>query len=463
MAIFKKQSTAVINVLMAIGVSLIINFSYLLAIRQQDYGSLTDDPYQTPFSGTLHVSKDGYGYIIREKSARADAVADTLAPGNSAVIDSPTTDSLAVDSVYVSWRNITRLRLSDGDHMTVIPRPSRQEGGNPMLAMVQEVNGRTFDYRAVYNTTSDNLLFGLQFGYFFLLALVFLFTMTTGARKDTSWIFFLKRGGVVVALAVALFFLMPVMRLRTEEILPVFMNTRSNGMLSIDPVAILKCSFVMVLTLLYGRTYQLINHRESVVLENERLKNENLAARYNTLVNQINPHFLFNSLNSLSALVREGKNDDAVRYIDRLADTFRYAIRVEPRMTTTLGEELEFVAAYKYLLEVRYDKKLYIDIDIPEKCLGWVLPTFSIQPLIENAVKHNTITRARPLRISIRTEGDRLVVENPVNPKIEPENGTGIGLANLANRWMLLTGKEIEVTNDGKIFSVALPFLTMDN
>jgi LytS/YehU family sensor histidine kinase len=120
---------------------------------------------------------------------------------------------------------------------------------------------------------------------------------------------------------------------------------------------------------------------------------------------------------------------------------------------------LEFLAAYKYLLEVRYAEKLFIDIDIDSEKLKWVLPTFSIQPLIENAVKHNVITRARPLRISIFTEGDRLVVSNPVNPKIDPERGTGIGLANLSNRWQLLTGRSIEVKNDGKTFSVRLPFI----
>ncbi len=194
------------------------------------------------------------------------------------------------------------------------------------------------------------------------------------------------------------------------------------------------------------------------MLENEQLKSENLRARYNTLINQINPHFLFNSLNSLSSLVREGKNDDAVRYIDRLSDTFRYTIRNEPHTTTTLAEELEFAAAYKYLLEVRYDEKLFIDIDIDPGKLEWTLPTFSIQPLIENAVKHNTITRAKPLRISIRTEGDFLVISNPLNPKLEPEKSTGIGLENLSKRWHLLTGRNIEITDDGKTFSVKLPF-----
>ncbi len=431
MTFYKKHNIIIINVLLALVVSLVINFSYLLAIRQQDYNYLREEADDAPHTGVLQVTKDGFGYIVCRDNT---------------------------DSIYVSWRNISRLQLSQGDTLTVLSRPSRHEGGNPMLALVRQVNGREFDYGAVYNRPSDTTLFGLQFGYYFLVALALLFIVTVGALRDTSWLFFFKRCAVALVVAAGFYFLMPVMKFRTEEIVPMFLNTRA-GVMFLDPVAILKSVFVLVLVLLYGRTYQLIYQREDIMLENERLKNENLVARYSALLNQINPHFLFNSLNSLSALVREGNTDDALTYIDRLSDTFRYAIQNEPHATTTLHTELEFVEGYKYLLEVRYAEKLFIDIEVDEAKLSWMLPTFSIQPLIENAVKHNTISRARPLHISIRTEGDRLVVSNPINPKLEPENGTGIGLANLSNRWQLLTGRDIEVLSDGATFSVALPFI----
>lgn len=441
----RVYNTIVINTLLAVVASLVINFSYLLAIRQQDYMYQIEEAEQTLYTGTLHISKDGYGYIICREHITPEL--DTLAHVG-----------LSGDSIYVAMRNISMLELREGSRMSVLARPSRLAGGNKVLAVVKEVDGVPFDYRAVYNRPRDNLLFGLQFGYYFVAALVLLFIMTAGALRDASWKFFLKRGVVALLTATVLFFLLPVMRFRTDQIVFNFMNTRGGEFL-IDPVAMLKSSFVLVFALLYGRTYQLIYQKEGIMLENEQLKNENLMARYNTLINQVNPHFLFNSLNSLSALVREGRSEDAVSYIDRLSDTFRYTIRNEPHTTTTLAEELEFVDAYKYLLEVRYAGKLFIDIDVDPARLGWRLPTFSIQPLVENAVKHNVMTRARPLRISIRTEGDRLVVSNPVNPKIEPEKGTGIGLANLSNRWLLLTGQNIEVTGDGKIFSVGLPFI----
>ncbi|MDR0907293.1 MAG: histidine kinase [Rikenellaceae bacterium] len=434
MTMAKKYNVYVINALLAVVVSLVVNFSYILAIRQQEYRDQNDPNEETLHSGTLHISKDGYAYIVGEAETPKD-------------------------SIYVTWWQINRLGLTDGSRMTVMARESRVEGGNKVLAFVKEIDGQTFDYAAAYNRPSDNLLFGLQFAYYLLLTFVLLSIMTLGGARNTSIRFYLKRAGVAVVAAVALYFLMPVIKFRSDDIVLNFLNTRGGGLV-VDSVAILKCSFVLLFALLYARTYQLIYQKEDIMLENELLKNENLKARYNTLINQINPHFLFNSLSSLSALVREGKNGDAVSYIDRLSDTFRYTIQNEPHTTTTLREELEFAAAYKYLLEVRYDEKLFVDIDVEQDKMEWLLPTFSIQPLIENAVKHNAITRARPLRISIRTEGDYLVVSNAINPKLAPEEGTGIGLGNLANRWQLLTGKAIEITNDGTTFTVRLPFIT---
>jgi sensor histidine kinase YesM len=438
----RKYNVYVINVLLALVISLVVNFSYILAIRQQEYRDQYDPEDETIHSGTLSISKDGYGYIVCEEHSTAEADRGT-----------------ALDSVYVTLWQINRLGLQNGSRMTVMARSPRVEGGNKVLAFVNEVDGRTFDYAAAYNRPSDNILFGLQLVYYFFLAFILLSIMTLGGAKNTSIGFYLKRAGFAVVVAVALYFLMPVIKFRTDDIVLNFMNTQEGGLI-IDPIAILKCSFVLLFALLYARTYQLIYQKEDIMLENELLKNENLKARYNTLINQINPHFLFNSLNSLSSLVREGKNDDAVRYIDRLSDTFRYTIQNEPHTTTTLHDELEFVNAYKYLLEVRYDEKLFVDIEVEQQKMEWLLPTFSIQPLIENAVKHNSITRARPLHISIRTSGNYLVVSNPINPKLDPEHGTGIGLDNLSNRWQLLTGKAIEIVNDGVTFTVRLPFIT---
>lgn len=249
-----------------------------------------------------------------------------------------------------------------------------------------------------------------------------------------------------------MYFIAPIVT-RSGEVMPIF--TRAPFLM--DPMEILKCSFTLVVAMLYGRTFQLISLKQEMVLENEHLKNENLKAQYTMLVNQINPHFLFNSLNSLSMLVREDKTESALTYIDQLSYTFRYIIRNEKHTLIRLGNEIEFLDAYKYLLEIRYADKLFFDIDIDGSKLDLLLPALSIQPLLENAVKHNSITRANPLHITITTENDFLVVSNPIRPKMEPEIGTGIGLQNLSSRYLLLTGKNIEITDDKDTFTVKLP------
>ncbi len=158
--------------------------------------------------------------------------------------------------------------------------------------------------------------------------------------------------GIVVA--VALYFVAPVIDWRTGHIVLNFSTGRM-----FDYMLLLKWTFAVVVSLLYGRIYTLISQRQAVVLENERLKNENLTTRYNMLVGQINPHFFFNSLNSLAMLVREKQDEKALTYIDQLSYTFRYIIQNGQCTLITLGEELKFVEAYSYLFKIRYADKLF--------------------------------------------------------------------------------------------------------
>lgn len=225
-----------------------------------------------------------------------------------------------------------------------------------------------------------------------------------------------------------------------------------------NPMVVLKCSFTLVVVALYGKIYELLGQQQKFMIEYERLKTENLRSRYDVLINQMNPHFFFNSLNSLSMLVRENKNEDALNYIDRLSDTFRYIIQSGQSSMTTLREEITFLDSYKYLLEIRYAGKLFIDVDIPAEYMDMTLPSLTLQPLVENAVKHNIITKSMPLHVTITVSGNNLLVSNPYQPKIDAStNGTGIGLKNIASRYKLLTDKDISVIDDHKTFSVKLP------
>jgi LytS/YehU family sensor histidine kinase len=213
----------------------------------------------------------------------------------------------------------------------------------------------------------------------------------------------------------------------------------------------------VVAIVLYGRIYLLLTQKQDILLENEHLRNENLQTRYNMLVGQINPHFFFNSLNSLSMLVREQSNEKALEYIDQLSYTFRYIIQNGQSGVTTLREEMEFAKAYIYLFKIRYEDKLFFDFDIDSKYENWTLPALSLQPLIGNTVKHNSITTKNPLNVSIRVVDGVLEIENPKHPKLDVEPSTGIGLSNLSSRWEIVIGKPIEVVEDEKRFMVRLP------
>jgi LytS/YehU family sensor histidine kinase len=214
---------------------------------------------------------------------------------------------------------------------------------------------------------------------------------------------------------------------------------------------------MLVVSALYSCIYSLMQQREKIVVENERLKTENLAARYNMLMGQINPHFFFNSLNSLSMLVREQDNDRALEYIDQLSYTFRYIIQNGQSGMTTLSEEMEFAEAYAYLFKIRYEDKLFFDIDIAEEYMSWTLPALSLQPLIGNTVKHNTISSKQLFRVRIYTKDGYLIVANEKRPMLEQSAGTGVGLSNLSSRYQLLLNRDIEILDNDKEFVVRLP------
>ena len=290
----------------------------------------------------------------------------------------------------------------------------------------------------------------LEIFFYFLLAFV-LITVIASRYGSNARFSYLKRALICTGIAVVSYFLAP--HVSKEGYITVIFNAHH----LMKPMLLLKISFTLVVALLYGKIFELVFQKQNVMLENELLRNENLQTTYDTLVNQVNPHFFFNSLNSLAMLVREGRNDNALEYIDRLSDTFRYILDERRSAGTTLEEELRFTEAYKYLLEVRYEGKLSFEMLIEPRYLNWTLPSLSLQPLIENVVKHNKITKASPMKITVATQDGFLVVANPISRKMDVEKRGGIGLRNLSQRYVLLTGRDISVSEEGECFSVSLP------
>ena len=191
----------------------------------------------------------------------------------------------------------------------------------------------------------------------------------------------------------------------------------------------------------------LLRRSQLVQVENQQLRTENLVNQYEALKSQLNPHMLFNSLNTLRSLIRETP-DKAQDYLQE-----------NESQSVTLREEMEFVRAYIFLLKMRYEDNLSFDIRMDAETGSLQLPPMSVQLLIENAVKHNEISNRRPLTIRIQAEGHCLTVSNPLQPKLTASSGTRIGLANLAKRYQLLFKQEIVVREENDTFIVTIPLI----
>ena len=154
------------------------------------------------------------------------------------------------------------------------------------------------------------------------------------------------------------------------------------------------------------------------------------------------------------------EQQQTLAYLDELSNVFRYILQSNKKELVTLAEELQFVKAYTYLLSVRYEGKLFFSIQADTPYLLWYLPILSVLPLIENAVKHNVISKQYPLQIDIyTTHEDKLIISNKIHPKSEDSKGSGIGLKNLWGRYRMLTGKDIQISNRKEYFKVTLPLL----
>lgn len=203
----------------------------------------------------------------------------------------------------------------------------------------------------------------------------------------------------------------------------------------------------------------LIRKSQQVQVENEQLKLENLLNQYEALKNQLNPHMLFNSLNTLRSLIRETP-DKAQDYLQELSRVLRYTLQGNESQTVSLREEMEFVNSYLFLLKMRYEDNLFFEVNIDAGTENMQLPPMAVQMLIENAVKHNEISNRYPLTVCIQAQNKELSVSNRHHPKRTPSRGTGIGLENLAKRYNLLFKRDIDIKEEDGIFKVTIPLIT---
>jgi len=187
-----------------------------------------------------------------------------------------------------------------------------------------------------------------------------------------------------------------------------------------------------------------------------RLEKDNLEAKYESLKAQVNPHFLFNSLNGLSTLV--GDNPAAVDYVQNLSDLLRYMLKGGQNELVKLEEELAVTNSYIKLQMARFEGALNIHIHITEEAQSLSLPPLALQMLIENCINHNIISSESPLSIRISADKDSITVTNNFQPKHNPAS-TGQGLKNISGRYSFFTGRGVEISSGPETFSVSLPLL----
>ena len=190
-----------------------------------------------------------------------------------------------------------------------------------------------------------------------------------------------------------------------------------------------------------------------------RLERDNIEARYEALRSQINPHFLFNSLNSLVSLVEDNK--DAVGYIRNLSELLRYMLKSNEKELVLLRDELAVLTNYLTLQKMRFGENLLIVNEVTENNYHYALPPLALQMLVENAIKHNVITKEKPLKISLWVEKDILFVENNLQKK-EVMGSTKQGLKNINGRYRLFTTRIVRIDETNGYFKVGLPLLQVE-
>ncbi len=230
-------------------------------------------------------------------------------------------------------------------------------------------------------------------------------------------------------------------------------------------------SVLIIGTMYEGITY--FGKWKEVLTETEQLEKLHLETQFQSLQSQLNPHFLFNSLNVLSSLITENPRR-AEDFVDELSNVYRYLLRSNERELTSVGEELRFIRSFFHLLETRHDTGIALKIEVSRENFDKKLPALALQILVENAVKHNQISPEKPLLVEIVEGGEaverlgehrsqptqrKIIVRNNLQPKATRPHSTSVGLDNLQQRYELLGVSGFEVQNDGQYFTVTLPLV----
>jgi sensor histidine kinase YesM len=206
-----------------------------------------------------------------------------------------------------------------------------------------------------------------------------------------------------------------------------------------------------------------LKHWRKSELETEKIQKENMRTQLNLLKTQLDPHFLFNNLNILSALI-DRDQQRSKQFVEKFADVYRALLKSKSDDLILLRDELEFIDAYIFLLKTRFENHVQFTINLKPAAKMRMIPPLTLQLLVENAIKHNTIDERHPLEINIvQPQDDFIVVSNSLNEKKIPEDRKGSGLDNIRDRYSYFTDTEIKVVKTQSHFEVHIPLLEIEN
>lgn len=217
----------------------------------------------------------------------------------------------------------------------------------------------------------------------------------------------------------------------------------------------------VIMTILFAQVFRLLLNNYQIRLANASLLKTNAETKFEVLKNQVNPHFLFNSLNTINSLIVTNQQA-AINYVNNMSDVYRYVLKSHKLNSITLEEELNFIHAYTHMLKGRYGNKMHIDCNILPLYMQHQLPPMALQILLENAVKHNIASNSKPLHIRVYiSDNSMLVVDNNLQKRADPAPSTGVGLQNLNLRCKYLSNRHLIIQQTETSFSVTVPLLTI--
>ncbi|GAC1589676.1 MAG: hypothetical protein NVS3B19_09870 [Ginsengibacter sp.] len=210
--------------------------------------------------------------------------------------------------------------------------------------------------------------------------------------------------------------------------------------------------------ILYKSFYYIQNWKLAFA-ESERMMQINLNIQFELLRDQIKPHFLFNSLNTLAYLIQTNQ-EQAEEFVVEMSRVYRYFLNRKQEKLSSLSDEVNFLTSYILMLKTRFGESLNVNLKIDSALYNYFIPPFVLQLLIENAVKHNLVSKEKPLDITIRSEEEQLIIENPIQLKSQPEPSEKTGLNNIIMRYKLLNYKnDIQIKKENGLFIIIIPLI----